>query len=122
MSRNVILGGEIRARDAGGRTAYEWALALASLLLALLIGFAGGENLGTFFLAVLVGVAGVALSSPASIWGGRSPAGMFVERTYCRVPAPHRAKRLRPRQPWPPDRLRTRNPPDPRRGHGIPLP
>ncbi|MFF5794591.1 SCO6880 family protein [Paeniglutamicibacter sp. NPDC012692] len=82
MSRSVILGGEIRARDAGGRTAYEWALALASLLLALVIGFAGGDNLGTFFLAVLMGVTGVALSSPASIWGGRSPAGLLVERVY----------------------------------------
>lgn len=82
MSRGVILGGEIRARDAGGRTRYEWALALAGLLLALVIGFSGGNNLGTFFLAIVVGVTGVAVSSPASIWGGRSPAGLLVERAY----------------------------------------
>lgn len=83
MSRSVILGGEIRARDAGGRTGYEWALTLASLLLALGMGFAGGGNLGVFFLSVIMGVAGVAVSSPAAIWGGRSPAGLFVERLYC---------------------------------------
>ncbi|EMQ96820.1 hypothetical protein [Paeniglutamicibacter gangotriensis] len=82
MSRSVILGGEIRARDAGGRTRYEWALALAGLLLALVIGLSGGNNLGTFFLAVLVGVAAAAVSSPASIWGGRSPAGLLLERAY----------------------------------------
>ncbi|NKG21842.1 hypothetical protein [Paeniglutamicibacter terrestris] len=83
MSRSVILGGEIRARDAGGRNVYEWALTLASLLLALIIGLAGGDNFGFFFLAVLIGVTGVAMNSPASIWGGRSPAGLLVERAYC---------------------------------------
>lgn len=82
VARTVILGGEIRARDAGGRTSYEWALTMASLLLALLIGFAGGGSLGMFFLAVFLGVLGVALGSPAAIWGGRSPAGLLIERFY----------------------------------------
>lgn len=82
MSRNVILGGEVRARDAGGRTSYEWILTLASVLLAVIIGMTGGGNLGLFFLAVLIGVTGVAVGTPASIWGGRSPAGLLTERIY----------------------------------------
>lgn len=86
MSRSVSLGGELRGRGLiGGRTKPETWLLVSSAVLAAIILLTGLSSLVSLIVAAVIAVAGLLLTWPAPLLGGRSVAALCTERIYTRV-------------------------------------
>lgn len=90
MGRMVVVGGEVQRRGlfGGNRTTPEWAGLAAAVVAAAVIVVAGGSHLVSLFIAAVLVLAGVILTTPNRFSGHRSLGALFLE-------AQHKAYRRR---------------------------